>query len=374
MPPEATAESVVADSTANEVIETTEANTESQPTDDGTESTLVSQETASESELRKSFEKATGKKWNDKEGQPDDDEPEAKETAKTEAKSEPVKPELSEKSKKYLTDLGISENDALAKAITAFERQKFDEEEIERRLSKGESKFIEDGLVLAQQQKQVDSLFGRIGQLEKKPASQEKEEVESQDIKEPKNIPADVKAEIDKVLETLANDELFKDAVPALGMMATTLSNHYEAKLQSQKSEVESMRQQFQAEVEKLQYLRVETSLEKARASLLGDKYPQLKDKAVHDKVLEMYDTFAASNRYNDKTPEQVYTEAAEMVLGKDEAKSFAEALIQKHLNRKKSQPTLPTNKAPSVAAMSEDEKQRLVFNKIKRQSRDRGE
>lgn len=355
------------DSTATNAVESTEANTESQPTNDVTDQTDQTQVQATELEEQKAFERATGRNWKDKAGQPEGNDEDATET-ETEVKDEPVKVELSDKAKNQVADLGIKEDDALAKAITAFERQRFDEEEIERRLSKGEARFIEDGLALAQQQKQVDSLFGRLGQIEKK-VTQPEQSGEQQGVKEPLPIPADIKAEIDAILQPLADDEIFKDAVPALGAMATTMSNHYEAKYKKQQEEVSRMQEQFQQELQSLGYLKTDAAIERTRAELLGIKYPQLKDKSSHDKVLEMYDTFAASGRYDEKTPEQVYAEAADYVLGKDNAMSFSEALAQRHLSRKKAQPTLPTNKAPSTAAMTQDDKDRLAFNRIKRQS-----
>lgn len=357
---------------AAETVETTEATSDSQPTNDVTDQADGVDQTATDDSLQKAYEKATGKKWKDEAGQPepdDDEKPEAKAEAK---EGQPAEVELSDRAKKQVAELGITEDDALKEAIRAFERHRFDEEEIERRLGKGEKKFIEDGLALAKQQKEIDSLYGRVGQLEKKPASHKDEagDESSEAKKEPLPIPDDVKAEIDKILEPLSSDELFKDYVPVLGMMATTLSNHYEAKSQQQKTEIDAIRSQFQQELQTLGYLKVDAAIEKARAELVADKFPQLKDKAAHEKVLNMYDTFAASGRYGDKTPEQVYQEAADMVLSKDKAANWADALAKRHLDRKKAQPSLPTNKAQSAASMSEDQKQRMVFDKIKRQSR----
>ena len=355
-------------------LDTTEADTDSQPTNDVTDQASDTDQTATDDSMRLAYEKATGKKWKDEEGQPEDVEDEQPDKAKAEAeKGQPVAVELSDKAKKQVADLGIAEDDALKEAIRAFERHRFDEDEIERRLGKGEKKFIEDGLALAKQQKDVDSLYGRVGQLEKTPSTSSKKDDGSESdkaSKEPLPIPDDVKAEIDKILEPLSSDELFKDYVPVLGMMATTLSNHYEAKSQQQKAEIDTIRDQFQQELQTLGYLKVDTAIEKARAELTADKFPQLKDKTAHEKVLNMYDTFAASGRYNEKTPEQVYQEAAETVLSKDKATSYAEALAKRHLDRKKAQPSLPTNKAQSVASMSEDQKQRMVYDKIQRDRR----
>lgn len=355
-------------------LDTTEADTDSQPTNDVTDQASDTDQTATDDSMRLAYEKATGKKWKDEEGQPEDVEDEQPDKAKAEAeKGQPVAVELSDKAKKQVADLGIAEDDALKEAIRAFERHRFDEDEIERRLGKGEKKFIEDGLALAKQQKDVDSLYGRVGQLEKTPSASTKKEDAGESnkaSKEPLPIPDDVKAEIDKILEPLSSDELFKDYVPVLGMMATTLSNHYEAKSQQQKAEIDTIRDQFQQELQTLGYLKVDTAIEKARAELTADKFPQLKDKTAHEKVLNMYDTFAASGRYNEKTPEQVYQEAAETVLSKDKATSYAEALAKRHLDRKKAQPSLPTNKAQSVASMSEDQKQRMVYDKIQRDRR----
>lgn len=348
------------DSSATATVETTEANADSKPTEAAPVETVQDQVSSQELAERKAFEKATGRKWKEDAGEPEGDD-QAKPEAKAEVKDEPAKVELSDRAKKQITELGISEDDALAKAITAFERHKFGEDEIEARLSKGEKRFIEDGLELAKQQRDVDSAFGRLGQLEKRVTPQDKPS-------EPLTIPADVTAEIDKVLAPLADDPYLADSAPVFRQMVETVSKIYEAKAQQQQQAVEAMHTQLREELQQVRFIKVGAAIEQTRAKLLGEKFPQLKDQASHDKVLKMYDTFVDSRRYEDKTPEEVYSEAADLVLGKEQATTFSQALAQRHLDRKKSQPALPTNKAPSVAAMSQDAKDQLALNRIKRE------
>ena len=350
-------EELLEQDSTTEVVESTEAQSDSQPTNAEPDVTPDDQE----AEMRAAYEKATSKKWKDEASQPEDED-DQDDKAKAEVKDEPVKVELSDKARKQVAELGIAEDDALNKAITAFERQRFDEEEIERRLSKGEARFIEDGLALASQQKQVDSLFGKVGQLEKKSKDPEQARTDGP-------LPADLKAKLDEVLGTIAEDGLLEDHVPALGIAFTTVSQHYEDKLKASRQEIDQIKSEFDNQIIELGYLKVEAEIEKQRASLTS-KYGQLKDDAANDKVLKMYDTFVLSGQYADKKPSEIYAEAADAVLGKESATSFADALAKKHLNRKMAQPNLPINKAPSVASMTEEQKQRMVYDKIVRESR----
>lgn len=348
---------------------TAEATSESKPSASTQPNAPVSRESDPDFKAYKAAQKSEKVKESEPAAKSESQRSEAEATDKeTPSESgEPVKIEFTPKAKKYAEELGVTEDNALDKALSAYERTGlFTDEELLEKSQKNFQSFLEQGLKLAKNQRDTDKLYGKAQRGDA-------EQQQTQDEGQPEEllpIPEAVKKVMDEAFEPLANDEYLKDFVAPLGIAFTTvaeqLGKHYAAELNQTKQAYAESTQQLQQQLSNLSGAMVDMKLERERVSLV-EKYPTLKDNAVNERVLKMYDTLATSGEF--KTPEDAYRKAVSAELGEETTMSLKMRMLTEQKNRKSGQPKVPGASQTEDRKPTPEEVDRMAFARAMKQN-----
>ena len=261
-------------------------------------------------------------------------------------------------------------------ALAALVRDGMPEDAIKALYDKDPQNFVKYGQKRAEAQKKTDQLVGSRGnkqQREPQGGEQQAQEGEPdqghQKAEPPKTVIDAIKTKVDDVLKPLTegdNQEFYGDLKDPLAIgftsMAEELAGYYEHKLQEQ-------RQEYQSQVQQLQFQSVNNQLEMARQSLI-EQYPDLKDDQTFQRVLdEHYDTLAESGKFD--SVRDTFREAVKWAFSDEnpanQTKKLRDEMRKRRTNRKRGTPRTRTSQ-PQRQEPSKEDQEFKTFQQLREQ------
>lgn len=252
---------------------------------------------------------------------------------------------------KYVEALKLKEGEVFDVALSALKRSGiFSDDELEQMHQSDKTAFVTKGLKLAKTQRDSDSYAAKL-----RDEARKVKPAESKPVAPASNLD-EVKSLVSAKLKPLADTfdaETASTIEDALLAVVGQLSTAKETQLSDANKQLEQMR-----------YEMVEMRLGNARRGL-QDRYPELANDDVFQRVLDKYDVVVPSGKF--KTVEDALSEAARWELGEKSTDEIKNRLLRSSAQRKAGQPRADTPK-DSGRAMSAEDKERLEFNRLHKQ------
>ena len=269
---------------------------------------------------------------------------------------------------KHAEALEVKADALLEVAIRAYKRDGyFDEDELVQRFHADNTRFIELGLQRATRQKDQDTYGNdyRKDRDEFEAWRKAREGGSDRGMEAPAAPVAPVESrplpeKASEILAKIKSDEYLGDLAEPLQGLMDTMKAEGDARVAALSAQLNSIREQ-----------NVDSQLQGAKENLKGD-FPKLADDVVYAKVLERYDVIVSAGKAD--TVAHGLAEAAKWELGSptspqkppEDLTALTQRLMATTAKRKAGQPTARAVRS-DTPALTEDQQDRLIFDKLRR-------